>query len=62
MIWEKNIVEPNRPQMTIWRMRNACWMTKGRTQALTHNFLYFLFFSRQQWLRERASLLHLYVH
>jgi hypothetical protein len=25
----KNIVERGRPQMTIWRMRIACWTTKA---------------------------------
>jgi hypothetical protein len=25
----KKIVEPNRPQMTIWRMRFACWIAKA---------------------------------
>jgi len=25
----KNTVEPDRPQMTIWRMRIACWLTKA---------------------------------
>jgi len=25
----KNIVEPDRPQMTIWRMRIACWILKA---------------------------------
>ena len=25
----KNIVEPDRPQMTIWRMGIACWITKA---------------------------------
>ena len=25
----KNIVETDRPQMTIWRMRIACWITKA---------------------------------
>jgi len=28
IMW-KNIVEPNRPQMTIWRMRIACQITKA---------------------------------
>ena len=31
-VWEitwKNIVEPGRPQMTVWRMRIACWITKA---------------------------------
>jgi len=25
----KNIVEPDRPQMTKWRMRVACWIPKA---------------------------------
>jgi len=25
----KNIVGPGRPQMTIWRMHIACWMSKA---------------------------------
>ena len=25
----KNIVEPDRPQITIWRMRIACWISKA---------------------------------
>jgi hypothetical protein len=28
IMW-KNIVEPNRPQMTIWRMRIAYWIAKA---------------------------------
>jgi len=27
IMW-KNIVEPEGPQVTIWRMRIACWITK----------------------------------
>jgi len=27
IMWE-NTVEPGRPQMTIWRMRIACWIPK----------------------------------
>jgi hypothetical protein len=27
IIW-KNIVQPDRPQKTIWRMRIACWIPK----------------------------------
>ena len=30
----KNIVEPERPQMAIWRMRIACWVPKA---ANTHS-------------------------
>jgi len=25
----KNFVEPGRPQMTVWRMRFACWIPKA---------------------------------
>ena len=28
-IIKKNIVEPPGPQMTIWHMCNACWITKA---------------------------------
>ena len=28
IMW-KNVVEPGRPQMAIWRMRIACWITKA---------------------------------
>jgi hypothetical protein len=33
IMW-KYIVEPDRPQMTIWRMRIACWIPKA---ADTHS-------------------------
>jgi hypothetical protein len=28
MMW-KNMLEPDRPQMTTWRMRIACWVPKA---------------------------------
>ena len=28
MMW-KNTVQPDRPQVTIWRMRSACWIPKA---------------------------------
>jgi hypothetical protein len=28
IMW-KNIVEPDRPQTTVWRMRIACWITNA---------------------------------
>ena len=41
--------------MTIWRMRNACWITKA---ADTHSENVILIsFSLQQWLHERTSTL-----
>ena len=56
IMW-KNIVQPERAHMTIIvirRMRFACWIAKT-----THTFrIYNTYcFSRQQWFRERVSLL-----
>jgi len=39
----KNIVELNRPQMTIWHMVIAYWTTKA-TDIHTHNILYLSLF------------------
>jgi len=52
---KKNIVEPGRPQMTIWRMRIVCWMPKATD---THaEYVIFIAFILQQWLQECASVL-----
>ena len=32
----KNVVERGRPQVTLWRMRIACWMTKATPHTHTH--------------------------
>ena len=58
----KNIVERGRPQVTVWRMRIACWITKAtHTHTHTHSkYVILTAFPRQQWLRERASLCVLY--
>jgi uncharacterized protein involved in propanediol utilization len=49
--WE-NTVEADRPQMTMWRMRIACWTIKADD---THSeYVIFIAFSLQQWLHERA--------
>jgi len=45
MMW-KNMVEPGRPQMTIWPMRFACWIRYKHT-----------IFPLQQWQHQRALLL-----
>ena len=51
----KNMVEPDRLQMTIRFMRFACWIPKATdTQS---EYVIFIVFPRQQWLRERASVL-----
>jgi len=51
----KNIVEPNMPQMTVWRMPFACWTTKSTN---THSeYVILIAFPLQQWLHERALML-----
>ena len=58
-MWGKNIADPDRPQMTIWRMRIACWIPKATN---THSqYVILITFPLQQWLHERASMLR-YTH
>jgi len=54
----KNILEPCRLQITMWRMRIACWIPKATD---THSKYVILFFPPQQWLHESTSLLTLPV-
>jgi hypothetical protein len=59
-ITRKNILERGRPQMTIRRMRNACWISKA-TNAHSE-YVILVAFSLQQRLHERLSLLrHTYI-
>jgi hypothetical protein len=52
----KNTVEPGKPQMTIWCMRIACWIPQTTN---THSeYVILIAFPLQQWLHERASMLH----
>jgi hypothetical protein len=53
----KNMVQPDRPQMTIRRMRIACWITKTTGTHAHSKYVILMAFLRQQWLRERASIL-----
>ena len=39
IMW-KNMVQPGRPQMTIWRMRTTCWITKAPPPTHTHTHTY----------------------
>jgi len=55
----KNGVEWGKPQMTIWRMRNACYIRKVTNTHSKHVML--IAFPMQQWLHERAIMLH-YMH
>jgi hypothetical protein len=49
------MVQSDRPQMTIWRMRFACWITKAIDPHSEYVIL--IAFLLQQWLYERSSLL-----
>jgi len=44
IMW-KNIVQPDRPQMTIWRMRIACWITKATNIHSEYVMLIFFHFN-----------------
>ena len=54
-LMRKNIVERGRSQMTIRRMRKACWIP--RATDTNSGCLILIAFSLQQWLHERASVL-----
>jgi hypothetical protein len=54
IMW-KHFVERRRPQMTIWRMRIACYITKA-TNTRSKNVI-IKTFPLQQWLQVRYSLL-----
>ena len=57
---KKNMLEPDRPQMKIRRMRIEYWITKATD---THSeYIILISFPLLQWLRERASILRLYTH
>jgi hypothetical protein len=59
IMW-KNIVELDRPQMKICRLRNTCWKTTTIDTKSEYDTL--IAFPRYQWLRERSLMLLLYVH
>jgi len=56
----KNIVEPDRAQLAIWRVRIACWIPKATN---THSGCVVLIaFTLHQWSHEGALiLLYTYV-
>jgi hypothetical protein len=54
IMWN-NTVQPDRQQMTIWRMRTACWISKA-TKTYSE-YVILIDFPLQQWFHESASLL-----
>jgi hypothetical protein len=54
MMW-KNMVQPCRTQMAIWRVRITCWIPKATN---THSeYVILIAFPLQQWLHESALML-----
>ena len=53
IMWE-NIVERGRPQMTIWRMRIACWIPISTN--IHSQYVIFVDFPLQQWLHGHISI------
>ena len=51
IMWE-NIVQPDRPRMTIWRMRIACWIPKA-----THTYCNTYCLSTTAKVARRVSML-----
>jgi len=57
-LWQ-SIVEPGRPQMTIWCKNFACCLPKATD---THSeYVINILFPQKQWLCQRASALHTYI-
>jgi len=54
IVWT-NIVQSDRPQMTIWRMYAAYWIPKASNAQ--SEYVKITAFPLQQWLHEGASLL-----
>jgi len=47
--------DPDKPQMTIWRMRIACW--KSKTTNTHSKYAVFTALPLKKWLHGKASLL-----
>ena len=56
----QNVVEPDRPLKTMWRMRMACWITMASDTRSEYVIL--IAFPRQQWLGESVSVFYIYIY
>jgi hypothetical protein len=57
--WKYGIVREATDDTIIRRVRFACWITKATE---THSeYVMFIVFPRRQWLRERPSMLYLFL-
>jgi hypothetical protein len=50
-----NIVQSDRPQMSIWCMRNLCWIPKATDTHLEYVIL--IAFPLQPWSHDRATVI-----
>jgi len=55
----KNIVEPSKPQKTLWGMHIACWILEATNKLSEYVIL--IVFPLQQWLYKHTSMLR-YVY
>jgi hypothetical protein len=53
------MVQSDGPQMTMWRIRFACWIP---TAADPHSECVIVFSTLQQWFHESASMSRVYLH
>jgi len=53
------MAEPDRPQIIIWRTLFAAWVTKATDTS--SEYVMFIGFLRQKWLRESSSIIHTYT-
>jgi len=58
-IMGKYVVEQGRTQLTVWRMRIACWIQKATDTK--SGYVIFTAFPWQQWMQESSSILRLYI-
>jgi len=54
-IVQKNVGEPDRPQLTIWRIRIACWIPKATNTY--SGYVILIAFTLQEWLHECTTVL-----
>jgi len=59
IMW-KNMVDPHRPQMTIRRMRFACWIPKATNTHSKYDIL--IAFSTAREVTRKSLNVTLYVH
>jgi len=57
----KNVIEPYRPQMP-YKTAYALRMLENKATNIPSEYVTFIAHPRQRWLRERASILRLYIH